>query len=70
EVNRWEKWISKGVLAVEMETSIIYTMAAKYNVEALSILSVSDNVITQKQTTAAEREAASLDIMKLALEIA
>ncbi|MDX5346846.1 MAG: purine-nucleoside phosphorylase [Hymenobacteraceae bacterium] len=70
EVNRWEKWISKGVLAVEMETSIIYTMAAKYNIEALSILSVSDNVITQKQTTAAEREAASLDIMKLALEIA
>jgi purine-nucleoside phosphorylase len=70
DANRWDKWIDKGVLAVEMETSIIYTLALKNNVEALSILSVSDNIITNEMTTAGEREHASLDMMRLALEIA
>jgi purine-nucleoside phosphorylase len=70
EENRWNNWINKGVLAVEMETSIIYTLAAKNNIEALSILSVSDNIITEKLTTAKEREQASSDMMKLAMEIA
>ena len=70
DANRWDKWIAKGVLAVEMETSILYTLAQKYNFEALSVLSVSDNIITNKLTTAAEREHASMDMMKLALEIA
>jgi purine-nucleoside phosphorylase len=53
-----------------METSIVYTLAAKNNIGALSILSVSDNIITEKLTTAKERQHASLDMMKLALEIA
>jgi purine-nucleoside phosphorylase len=70
EANRWDKWVAKGILAVEMESSILYTLAAKNNVEALSILSVSDNIITEKLTTAKEREHASMDMMKLALEVA
>ena len=67
---RWDKYIAQGVLAVEMETSILYTLTAKYNIQALSILSVSDNIVTQTFTTAKEREHASLEIMKLALELA
>ena len=67
---RWDKYIAQGVLAVEMETSIIYNLAAKYNIQALSILSVSDNIVTQAFTTASEREHASQDMMKLALELA
>lgn len=70
EANRWDKWIKQGVLAVEMETSILYTLAARNNIEALSVLSVSDNIITQKLTTAQEREHAGQDLMKLVLEIA
>src|SRR5690625_1313731 len=44
------------VLAVEMETSALYTLAAKFNRQALSILTVSDHVVTGEQTSAEERE--------------
>ena len=70
EADRWDKWIKQGVLAVEMETSILYTLAAQNQIQALSILSVSDNIVTGQLTTAKEREFASQDMMKLALEIA
>jgi purine-nucleoside phosphorylase len=69
DTNRWEQWITKGLLGIEMETSIIYAMAKKYNVQALSILSVSDNLITQKFTTAKEREEVSTKMVQLALEL-
>src|SRR5699024_423506 len=39
------------VLAVEMETSALYTLAAKFNRKALSILTVSDHIITGEATT-------------------
>ncbi|MBK0403371.1 purine-nucleoside phosphorylase [Adhaeribacter sp. BT258] len=68
--DRWDNWIKKGVLAVEMETSILYALAAYNQIEALSILSVSDNIITEKLTTAQEREHASSEMMRLALELA
>ena len=68
--NRWDRSIAEGVLAVEMETSILYTLAAKFNIQALSILSVSDNIVTQAFTTSKEREHASQEMMKLALELA
>jgi purine-nucleoside phosphorylase len=67
---RWDKWIEKGVIAVEMETSILYALAEKYSVEALSILSVSDNIITSTKLTPIEREEASREQMVLALEVA
>ena len=35
-------WADYGVLAVEMETAELYTLAAKNGVEALSILTISD----------------------------
>ncbi|MDH4058622.1 MAG: purine-nucleoside phosphorylase [Cyclobacteriaceae bacterium] len=70
EKSRWEKWTKRGVLGVEMESSILYTLAAKNQVMALTLLTVSDNIITEKYTSAKEREHASLDMMKLALEIA
>jgi len=70
ETDRWDKYITDGVLAVEMETSIIYTLAARKNIQALAILSVSDNIITEKITTPKAREHASMDMMQLALEIA
>ena len=35
---------SMDCLAIEMETAELYTLAAKYNVEALSILTISDHI--------------------------
>jgi len=45
-----------GVLAVEMETSQLYTLAAKYGRRALAICTVSDLITTGEETTAAERQ--------------
>lgn len=68
--HRWESWIKNGLLGIEMESSILYTLACINKIQALSILSVSDNLITKDFSTAKEREEAGSDMMKLALEIA
>ena len=34
----WKKWADYGVLVIEMETSALYTLAAKFKVNALTIL--------------------------------
>lgn len=59
-----------NVLAVEMETSALYTLAAKNNRKALSILTVSDHVMTGEQTSAEEREKTFHEMMEIALETA
>ncbi len=58
------------VLAVEMETSALYTLAAKYRRKALSILTVSDHVMTGEQTSAKERERSFHTMMEIALDTA
>lgn len=67
---RWSQWSRRGVLAIEMETSVIYTLAQRANIEALTLLTVSDHILTGKAMTARERQEAGLDIMRLALETA
>jgi purine-nucleoside phosphorylase len=57
-----------GVLAVEMETTALYTLAAKYNVNALSILTVSDHIFTGEETTAEERQTTFNDMIQIALQ--
>ena len=42
----WRKWADFGVLAVEMETTALYTLSAEFRIRALSILTVSDNLAT------------------------
>lgn len=67
---RWDPWIKHGLLGIDMETSILYSLAAKNNVEALSILVVSDNLITQESSSAKMREEIDLRVSGLALELA
>jgi len=66
----WQVWAEYGVLGAEMESSSIYTLAAKNKISALSILTVSDNIVTGQSSTAKEREQSFTDMMKIALEIA
>jgi len=54
--DQWKLWAKFGVLGVEMETAELYTLAAKYDVEALAILTVSDHLVTHEATPAEERE--------------
>ena len=63
----YKKWAEFGVLCVEMETAGLYTIAAKYNVSALSILTISDSLVTQEQTTSAERETTFTQMIEIAL---
>jgi len=54
--NEWRLWARFGVLAVEMETAELYTLAAQYGVEALAVLTVSDHLVTGGDTSSEERE--------------
>lgn len=66
----WNPWAEHGVLAAEMETAALYTLAARRGARALSILSVSDNLVTGEQTTAEERQTGLGDAIALALAVA
>ena len=57
-------------LGVEMETAALFAIAAEQDVRALSILTVSDHIITGEETTAQERETTFDKMMLLALNTA
>ncbi len=66
----WKKWADYGVLVVEMETSALYTLAAKFKINALTILTVSDSLATGESATAEQREKRFPLMAEIALEIA
>jgi len=66
----WRIWSAYGELASEMETTALCTLAAKFGVSALSILTVSDSLVTGETSTAEQRERGFPLMAKLALEIA
>jgi purine-nucleoside phosphorylase len=63
-----EKWAKYQILAVEMETTALYTLAAKYDRKALSILTVSDHILTGEETTSEERQTTFNEMIEVALE--
>ena len=65
--NRWEKWQKHDILGVEMETQMLFTLAKRFGVKALSVLTVSDNILTGEASSAKEREQSFNDMMKIAL---
>ncbi len=66
----YKKWSKFGVLCVEMESAGLYTVAAKHNVNALSILTISDSLVTGEHTTSKERETTFKEMIEIALELA
>ncbi len=64
----WKKWANFGCLAVDMETAGLYTIAAKYDVNALTLLTVSDHFVTGEVTTAEERQTTFKGMMEVALD--
>lgn len=63
-------WMDMGILAVEMEAAALYMNAAKGGANALCILTVSDHLLTQEETTPEERQTAFTKMMEIALELA
>lgn len=68
--NRWEIWERHGIIGVEMESQILFTIAKRLGAKALSVLTVSDNIVNHLSASAKEREQAYLDMIKIALELA
>lgn len=64
----WRNWARYGVLAVEMEAAALYTLASRFGVKALCILTVSDSLVSREETSANEREKTFTHMMELALE--
>lgn len=59
-----------GVLAVEMESAAIYTIAARYRARALTILTVSDHIKRGDRMSAEQREQGFEDMVRIGLDTA
>lgn len=67
DFDSYKKWAKFGVLCVEMEAAGIYTIAAKFNINALAILTISDSLVTKERTSADERESTFNKMVEIAL---
>ena len=59
-----------GVLAVEMESAAIYTIAARYRAKALTILTVSDHIKRGEKLESHEREQGFGRMVEIGLDTA
>lgn len=66
---RYDEDSAKGVLGVDMETSVLYAMGKKNAVQTLSLLTVSDNLITGAEWSAVEREKETNEMVRLAVRV-
>lgn len=57
-----------NVLALEMEASALYTLAARFKRQALAVLTVSDHVITHEAMDATARERTLKEMVEVGLE--
>ena len=60
---------SYGVAAIDMETCELYTLAARHGKDALTLMTVSDHLVSGERCTTEERQTSFGDMIKLALEI-
>ncbi len=67
ETDSLEHWKRLGVLALEMETNQLYTLAARFRRQALSIVTVSDMMDGSGNTSSEERESGFRNMVQLAL---
>lgn len=67
DFDSYKRWAEYGVLCVEMETAGLYSIAAKFDVHALSILTISDSLVTGESTTSKERETTFKGMINIAL---
>jgi purine-nucleoside phosphorylase len=68
--DKWQRWASMGVLAVEMETYGLYSIGVSENVQTLSLLTISDSLVTGETTTPEERQSTFKEMIELALNLA
>lgn len=70
DAKRYQIMAAQGVLAIEMETSMVYAMARHFSVKALSLLTISDHILSGEALSADYRELKTTEMLTLALELA
>lgn len=65
-----EAMVRHGVLAVEMEASALYTLAARHQRRALAICTVSDHIVTGEEISSQDREQTFAGMVEIALAAA
>ena len=63
----YKQWAAFGILCVEMEAAGLYTIAAKFNVKALAILTISDSLVTRDSISSEERVTTFTQMVEIAL---
>ncbi|MDN6279843.1 MAG: purine-nucleoside phosphorylase [Psychroflexus sp.] len=66
----YKKWADYNVLCVEMEAAALYTIAAKHNIDALAILTISDSLVTGEVTSTEDRQQTFKQMIDIALGLA
>lgn len=66
---RQAEWAKYGVLGVEMEASALYMNAAASGKKALTILTVTDNIATDRHLSADQRQLDMGNMIEVALEM-
>ena len=64
----WKLWARYGVLAAEMETAALYTIAAGSGVQGLSNLTASDSLVSGATASTESRQQGYTAMMEIALE--
>ncbi|MBF0677887.1 MAG: purine-nucleoside phosphorylase [Devosia sp.] len=59
-----------GVIGVEMEAAALYTLAARFDVRALTICTMTDCLITKEEIDAEARQSSLREMVELALDVA
>lgn len=65
-----EQMTRHNILAVEMETAELYTLAARHGCRALSVLTISDHLITREELPSSDRQSSFGDMVEIALAAA
>lgn len=68
--NTYATLAQHGVLAVEMEASTLYTLAARFKARALAICTVSDCLITGQEINSDDRQSSLNTMVEMALSVA
>jgi purine-nucleoside phosphorylase len=66
----YDKLPAHGVLGVEMEAAALYTLAARFDVKALTICTMTDCLITKEEIDAEARQSSLREMVELALDVA
>lgn len=66
----YERLAKHGVLGVEMECAALYLLAARFGVQALTICTMTDCLVTHAEISAEERQTSLRDMVTLALDVA